>query len=72
MTYVNFSDFSEARVFCEGLERRWPTNGFSVRVYPGGENKFACCEIVKNICHPSFLLKVIEAEESKLDKLVKL
>jgi hypothetical protein len=22
MTYVNFSDFSEARVFCEGLERR--------------------------------------------------
>ena len=41
-------------------------------MYPGGENKFACCEIVKNICHPSFYLKVIEARQSGLDKLVQL
>ncbi len=72
MTYANFHGFSEARLFGEGLERSGPDNGFSVRAFPGGKGKYAYCEIVKNLCHPSFFTKVMEARQSELNKLVQL
>jgi hypothetical protein len=72
MTYANFHDFSEARLFGEGLERSGPENGFSVRAFPGEKGKYAYCEIIKNLGHPSFFTKVIEARKSELEKLVQL
>jgi hypothetical protein len=72
MTYASFHDFSEARLFGEGLERSGPEHGFSVRTFPGGKGKYAYCEIVKNLGHPSLFTKVIEARISELEKLVQL
>jgi hypothetical protein len=72
MTYASFHDFSEARLFGEGLERSGPEHGFSVRAFPGGKGKYAYCEIVKNLGHPSLFTKVIEARISELEKLVQL